>query len=365
MRAVEQLDARSGKVLNRFRSQATAARAADILWSCTIGTVCRAGKGTAGGFGWRFARSVWACCSDCGVWRRLALGTPAPAEDERWTCAQAGRGCNCAAPPDELSSDESLESGDGSSSSSSEDEGPEDATQALPPADATRGRAGQRVGHDGAEVRDHEIGIIAAERSASCHRPPPTRTAGRGATRRGGAGDRSARDAAEFYVCRDNETPSMVAKACDVDTGALLREVRAGSGEGSIAERILSASTNSTPLFGWRVRVSVCVENRTIWGKTLAAGSRLMALTALRLPPNGAGSCAHPSPGVPRVFAGTGVANAGAQKGARPVEVRCSLERVRERAAHERHIANQPNRSHHTERGDPSLSAFGVPGATH
>ena len=168
LRAVEQLDARSGKVLNRFRSQATAARAADILWSCTIGTVCRAGKGTAGGFGWRFARSVWACCSDCGVWRRLALGTPAPAEDERWTCAQAGRGCTCAAPPDELSSDESLESGDGSSSSSSEDEGPEDATQALPPADATRGRAGQRVGHDGAEVRDHEIGTIAAERSASC-----------------------------------------------------------------------------------------------------------------------------------------------------------------------------------------------------
>ena len=165
-------------------------------------------------------------------------------------------------------------------------------------------------------------------------------------------------------MCRDNETPSMVAKACDVDTGALLREVRAGGGEGSIAERILSASANSTPLFGWRVRVPVCVENRTIWGKTLAAGSRLMALTALRLPPNGASSCAHPSPGVPRVFAGTGIANAGAaarrtsrarmaqscggQKGTRPVEVRCSLERVRERAAHDRHIANQPYRSHHT-----------------
>jgi len=33
---------------------------------------------------------------------------------------------------------------------------------------------------------------------------------------------------AEFYVCRDNDTPSMVAKARDVDLDVLLREVRAG-----------------------------------------------------------------------------------------------------------------------------------------
>ena len=39
---------------------------------------------------------------------------------------------------------------------------------------------------------------------------------------------------------------------------------------------------------------------------------------------------------------------AGMRSLSRPVEVRYSLERVRERAAHERHIANQPCRSHHT-----------------
>ena len=64
-----------------------------------------------------------------------------------------------------------------------------------------------------------------------------------------------------------------------------------------------------------------------------------------------------------------GFANNGAQASARPlsrpVEVRCSLERVRERAARECATSRTNQIAPHSERGDPSLSAFGVPGATH
>jgi hypothetical protein len=61
----------------------------------------------------RRRRSIWACCSACATWRRLALGAPAPAEDEPWTCAQARHGCTCSTPADELSSDESTDDDQG------------------------------------------------------------------------------------------------------------------------------------------------------------------------------------------------------------------------------------------------------------
>ena len=55
-------------------------------------------------------------------------------------------------------------------------------------------------------------------------RPPRNRTAARN----------SPLGSAEFYVCRNNDTPSVVAKACNVNTDALLFEVRAPAAKGPI-----------------------------------------------------------------------------------------------------------------------------------
>ena len=153
LRAVEQLDVKTGEVLQCFRSEAAAEFKMRFKNRC-ISYVCRGLWKSYGGFGWRYARTVWACCTDCDAWRRQPLGASAPAGDEPWLCAQAGSGCSCEKPADELSSDESMEGGGGGSSSSLSDEEAPDATQAaLPPIDATRGRAGHLASHEGAEVR--------------------------------------------------------------------------------------------------------------------------------------------------------------------------------------------------------------------
>ena len=77
-----------------------------------------------------------------------------------------------------------------------------------------------------------------------------------------------------------------------------------------------------------------------------------------------AGARTHPSPEVPRVT-GAGFANAQAQACARTVEVRCSVERARTRGRLTGATSRTNQIAPHSVRGDPSLSTFGVPGATH
>ena len=67
---------------------------------------------------------------------------------------------------------------------------------------------------------------------------------------------RLASTVAEFYVCCDNNTPSMVAQARNVHTNALLLEVRTG-GEGYHIAKLISLrlSTESNPRSG-----DVCIS---------------------------------------------------------------------------------------------------------
>ena len=124
---------RAGEVLKCWPSALAAAAAFGHSSAGNITSVLRGKGASSGGFGWRFEPSAWACCDACDAWRRLARGARAPAEDAPWTCADAGRAdCACGAPPDELSSSESVVNSDGPDDDDDDDNGPK-GDAPLPP----------------------------------------------------------------------------------------------------------------------------------------------------------------------------------------------------------------------------------------
>ena len=229
-RNIEQLDAETGAVLARWSSGSAADRGLGFSKD-TVGRALRGAQHLAGGFRWRYSSSrhddddddgngvesmfphvglrasimaplrkrrrataaawqppkapppaperpraaerlAWACCTDCGAWRRLAHGARVPEGDEEWRCAEARPGCSCGAPPDAPSSGEEAAPVGGASSSS-------DSCASSAEAAAAKRPAAKRPRDTAAAEREREpLWERARSPSSSSSLPPPQLTIG-------------------------------------------------------------------------------------------------------------------------------------------------------------------------------------------